>query len=936
MTSITRTKTKEKSSQEDMATDVQSYLISNYREALKKGDKSAAKSCLLAARYFSVNDPNVTNEIYIMAKSDGDVSEASKCFANIFNDLFLTPHNNEDDPKDQTVELMTVMNQMREETRILLGELKSHFLKLKSLPAPAGLGSRQNTSLNPSPMLSPRMRMSSEDGFASRESISKLDITSLHSSSKSLFYQQLFENLPEETKKNILNHSIETCDNPFEQCRLIMLSLSIFSDSITLYGTKLLKTLIDLSNPKGETKSDHKQQLSTIMSHHAKSLLVLDAIPLVLNITSLANLDIDVDELFERTLDFYSKHCLEMSSTEYEINELHERVKRTITARILGTEQNSSAEESTFEYNVIFTLNLLSQRFLETLNNDDLKQKLDALRKLVADRKNLSDRFEQLQEIIDGLKLQDDLPDDILFAKVDSSGQPAVTTPPKSRGRPKKHVQPSVIVSLDDEVRKNLLTKAREARYVFFSIVQHMFVNCTSYLKSTRSRILVNIENPLATQIETELASKSSSQRTSRSRAGLQQQAGENPAKKLKTEKQSNDRLGRGCLLNAESPLNSDQSKMLDANILASLSEAYKCTEYLNSDHKTFTKLWQKFSTSNDLTQLQWYQQFSIDSLLLSENFSKAEETLENSFKRRNEDEDDDDTDVKMDQSTGTTTLTVMTSKSIGVTDLRKLVQLISCHLQQTNKIETYEKIDELMNKMKHCGMFTSNNEQYHKGNSIEEYLVALKAPSERDSLGFLFFDTLSMLRYCTDILMTILGKYTSQASAVNDSAIGHSIVLSQLDWPRECLVYDQCIAWIRANKPKSTTPQILSAATKFTYPEFFHYIRNPNIVEDFMALLCRGFTLDIKGNSTSPYQTNLNSSQSSTSSRNTSSNSTGVATTTRSGKAITTRGVNKSFKEDLKVAMTLQMRSSSVIVSLDMISEFIQNALLPYLRCEV
>lgn len=921
MASLTRTPTKEPASdsptllisQESTGPDAQSYLISKYREALKKGDKSDAKSCLLAARYFSVNDPNVTNEIYMMAKSDGDVKEASKCFAKIFTNLFIAPEQSSLKPNSN--ELSTVVNQTKEEIRVLLNELKSYFLKLKSQPAPAAIASRQLPSINPSPILSPRIRMSSEDRTTNRDTVSKLD-THLHTSTRSFFYQQLFENLPEPIKKSILDHSIETCDNPFESCRLMMLALSIFNDSVTNYGSRLLRTLINLSDPNKkpeENTQPYSNPRSSIMCHYAKNLLVLDAIPLVLSINPLASLEIEVEELFERILNFYSDQCLETSATEYEPNELHEGVKKSIAIRILGIEHNSALEEA-IEDQLISTLSLLSRKFIEPMPNSSTKTKLEKLRRIVSGRGDEEQNSDKLIELIHELNLEDVGLDD---SKDDSNSQATATPPVKSRGRPKKTQQ----AVQDDTSKKSSSNKTKEVQFVFYSVVQHMFVNCAIYLKRTRSRVLLNFDNPLAALIESELT-KTSSQRSSRSKTGSQQSSDieKTPTKKIKLDPQ-HKRLNLNQNPDShKTPLNSEQSKMVDIRILTTLIETTKCLTFL---HDAFKRLWLKFAESNKILHLNWYRRFYIDANILSSNYDAALALslgLLNNNERNQEQKDDP----------AETQALVPSLPVSNVTALRSLVQQLSCNIQLIDRSLVFENINDLLVKMKQSELL-NHDESYSSGNIIEEYKVVVQHDDQKE-LGFLFFDSLSLVRYMVDILMDIMKRYSTNNGPITDIAIGHTIVLSQFDWPKEALIYDRCVSWLRQQKPKSTT-QSLSASTKFTYTEFFQYIRNPNIIEDFMALLSQGYTLDIKSTSNAPtlssasHGRGLSSSQGSSSGRNASGGST-----SRSGKAITTRGVNKSYKEDLKVALIGQMKSSSFFMTLEMLSDFIQTNLIPFL----
>lgn len=898
-------------------TDVQSYLISNYREALKKGDKSAAKSCLLAARYFSVNDPNVTNEIYMMAKSDGDVSEASKCFANMFNDIFMA--NGSGSPKNHTNESSVVINQIKDEIRLLLNDLKSHHLKLKSSQTPASAGIRQTNSVSQSPMLSPRLRMSSEDRAASRESLSRLD-SHLHSKTTSFFYQQLFDNLPKDVKSSILDHSIDTCDNPLERCRLMMLSISIFSDSVSKYGSQLISTLTSLSEPDVATRKKLMSSCPPMVCQYAKSLLVLDAIPLIFSAPESENLDFEIEELLSRTLSYYSEFYLENIASEYEFDELHEGLKKTIAARILGKENNSTADDS-MEDNLVTVLNLLFDRYIHLFSSDsDATNRLKNLRLLIADKSSqtvASDRIIELFKSLELAGVPSSLIENPSKEKMEIND---VTPPPKARGRPKKS-QTSVIVSPDNEMKRHYY-RAREANFVFYSIIQYMFVNCAKYLKQTRSRVLLKFDNPLSTLIESELA-RTSNQRTSRSKH-LNNDFSTSPSKKIKVEVSPAKSIVHH---QKDSPLNSEQSKMMDLAMIRALSEAHKCLDFL--DHEGCIKsLWSLLKSANagpNFDELNWFNRITADSMIMTGQYEMAVETLDTIVYEKK----DEPLVKKGHIDAETSTLTIMTgSPPVGVYHLRALTQLISCHVQMLDKIETYQCIDELLSKIKQAGLLT-NDENYSTGNIINEYMVIIQ---EQQSLGFLFFDTLSIVRYCVDVLMEILRRHVVCLNSTSDTVVGHIIVLSQFDWPKETPIYVQCINWLRANKPKSTTPQCLSASTKFTYSEFFNYILNPNIIEDFMAMLNQGYTLDIKSSHGSSFHSSSHQNRSSNSSSG-SLRGSSIGSSTRSGKAITTRGVNKTFKEDLKIALIAQMKQSVQLVPLDLISEFIQSSLIPFLN---
>lgn len=930
--------------------DVQSYLISKYREALKKGDKSAAKSCLLAARYFSVNDPNVTNEIYMMAKSDGDVSEASKCFTNIFNDLFSSSNQNQ--PSNQTNDLRSseVNIQIKEEIRQLINDLKAQYLKLKSSSTPGAGGMRQAHSVSQSPMLSPRLRLSSEDRAASRESLSKLD-SHLHSKTSSIFYQQLFDNLTRDVRVNILDHAIDTCESPLEKCRLMMLSISIFSDNVLKYGPQLIGTLSDLSQPEVAIKKKLLTSCPPMISHYAKSLLILDAIPLIFSTPESSSQDYEIADLLHKIFSYYCEYYLENVASEYEFDELHDGLKKTIAARILGKDQSNSTPDDSMEDNLITILNLLFEKYLNTFKDEpEVTNQLKELRNLIADKSRQQTTSDEIIEIskrfdFKGVPMsfvEHPNREKLNNTNSNTSDVKTATPPPKGRGRPKKS-QPTVIVSVDSETTKKHYSQACQANFIFYSILQHMLINCAKYLRQTKSRIVLKFDNPLATLIETELTSKTSSQRSSRSKHQTADSSSGTPSKKAKLDMSpaaKSAAMSSLSCLQKDSPLNSEHSKLMDQAIIATLSEAHKCVQFLKSDPWSSTALeplWTSFL--DGLASLNWYNRVLVDSMIMTSQHEEAVEILD---KIVHEITKDEPLIKEGHLDAGTSTLTITPGlPPVGVVHLRALTQLISCRIQLTDRHEAFKCIDELLSKIKQAGLLT-NDESYSTGNIIDEYMIIVPLSDsdklQRLNFGFLFFDALSVIRYAVNISMDILRRHMVSPSSTSDLVVGHLIVLSQFDWPKESQIYEQSLEWLRSNKPKSTTPQCLSASTKFTYAEFFHYIFNPNIVEDFMAMLNQGYTLDIKSLQASGVMHSPRASQQLSQSRGGSSGSGsserggGGGTSTRSGKAITTRGVNKTFKEDLKVALVGKMKQSTLLMPLDLITEFIQSCLLPFL----
>lgn len=887
-----------KEDKESMAADVQSHLISNYRDALRKGDKGAAKSCLLAARCFSKNDPNVANEIYQMAKSDGDVCEAAKSFVDIFNYL-LASTKDESKLKDISVEVTDIIDGMKEEMKTLLCELEFLHLKLKTSSAHNfSSKSRENSSHNQG------------DKSNSKGSVLK---ASNCATQKKFSYQALFDNLPGDTKRDLFGYAIETCNDPIEKCVLMMLDINLFPDNVASRGSRLLKILTDLNDSKEEDEpSDEGSPTETcfLPDHKARSLLVLDAIPLILNYVPLSDLDIDVVKLFQETINYITDQCLEVTASETNPSELDEEVKKFIARRILGLEHNCFLPSEN-EENSRITLNLLCDKFLDICANEGKKNYLVRLRSLVQERDGTSSKFDQILKLLNDPCPKDEKAEDVAGrTNKQEVDKPAVPPPPpKARGRPKKIQQPVQESSEETVMKKSERDLLSVDQFIFFSLIQFIIQNLSSYLKCTRSRVIMNFENPLADLFEVEPTEGPLQQRTSRSKTGSQQ-ASESVArapKKIKLDLPSKE--SDPSLEQKASPLNSDSSRKLDMQVMANIAEAYNCSLYLSIKHD---RLWSKYI--NQLYHYAWVQRFFVDGNMVSRKYDNLSYILSQ-------------LKMKRDKEQGLNDPKWVTNVSI----IRTSVQDIASNVSAGEYTKSLTKIGDFFTYMSESGLLTSD-ESYASGNTLEEYKVFVPHQGQAH-LGFLFLDSVSSIRYCIEILMNILKKYLVSRNSISDASIGHIIVLSQFDWPKEFQAYQECVSWIRDQKPKSTTPQSLSAATKFTYQDFFRYIRNPTIIEDFMAMLRQGYTLDIKGSNTTA-QSATSSSQSRNGNSNSSTNSRGAvnSASSRTSKVITTRGVNKTFKEDLKVAFVTQMKISSFMVPLDVISEFIRISLIPYL----
>lgn len=160
------------------------------------------------------------------------------------------------------------------------------------------------------------------------------------------------------------------------------------------------------------------------------------------------------------------------------------------------------------------------------------------------------------------------------------------------------------------------------------------------------------------------------------------------------------------------------------------------------------------------------------------------------------------------------------------------------------------------------------------------------------------------VLSYCIEIMVSCLKSTILLSLKPSDIGLGHLIVLSQYRWPKYVDLFMQCVSAIQLPlKPLPVGKASAQAAVhKFTYLEFFDYVFNPDILEEFMALAAdERLVLDLSAIS----------------------NQTIKPMTTKS---MTTRGVNKGAKEEVRVALVSQMRNSKSLVDNTLLIDFILN----------
>jgi len=109
--------------------------------------------------------------------------------------------------------------------------------------------------------------------------------------------------------------------------------------------------------------------------------------------------------------------------------------------------------------------------------------------------------------------------------------------------------------------------------------------------------------------------------------------------------------------------------------------------------------------------------------------------------------------------------------------------------------------------------------------------------------LFFVKFSAPNILSYCIEVIIACLKDKFLLSVKPPDHGIGHLIVLTQYNWPKEADLFLRCIATIR--KPASGSPSTLA---KFFYPPFCDYVFNPDMLEEFMALVnSDGIIIELK-----------------------------------------------------------------------------------------
>jgi hypothetical protein len=172
--------------------------------------------------------------------------------------------------------------------------------------------------------------------------------------------------------------------------------------------------------------------------------------------------------------------------------------------------------------------------------------------------------------------------------------------------------------------------------------------------------------------------------------------------------------------------------------------------------------------------------------------------------------------------------------------------------------------------------------------------------------LFFLRLNVDDIMRYIIQMIVLCLKDRVILSLKPSDLGIGHLIVLSQYLWPNQIELFLTCMSCIR-NGAKVHT---LQSQPKFVYQYFFNYIFIPDIIEEFMSIVeMKDILLELKQ-----------------------SNATLGAPIKTSSKIITTRGVNKGAKEEIRALLVQQMKVSKTQIPNELFTDFINKEIRSFL----
>lgn len=221
---------------------------------------------------------------------------------------------------------------------------------------------------------------------------------------------------------------------------------------------------------------------------------------------------------------------------------------------------------------------------------------------------------------------------------------------------------------------------------------------------------------------------------------------------------------------------------------------------------------------------------------------------------------------------------------------LKSCVQLVNSSLMTSNYQLTLEYTVKLVHMIADHPAFQRSSADQRPAASTAP--AKIKAENDKCQLTFVNYNKSDILSYAVDVILNSLDKLVLTANRPSELGIGHVIVLSQYRWPSNIRYFIKCLNLIKSN----------FANSKFSYPSFMQYILNTDVLEEFRALASTD-SCKIELAIVKPAET-------------------------LKVKTMTTRGVNKNVKEEIKNALINQMRSSSIRIEDDRFIEFITNEL--------
>lgn len=198
------------------------------------------------------------------------------------------------------------------------------------------------------------------------------------------------------------------------------------------------------------------------------------------------------------------------------------------------------------------------------------------------------------------------------------------------------------------------------------------------------------------------------------------------------------------------------------------------------------------------------------------------------------------------------------------------------------------------------------------KNNSTALIKDVLTDQSQESGVGLrqLIFLPLTIdyiISYIIGVIILCLKERVLFSLKPSDVGVGHILVLSQYKWPQSLKLFLTCVSFIKNSSAKVLGSQ---SQQKFVYQNFFSYIFIPEIIEEFMSIADMGTILLELKPSTSTLGTPLKTSS----------------------KMMTTRGVNKGFKEESRSALIQQMKVSKTQIQNQLFVEFINKEIRAFL----